>query len=264
MSGSAPLGREVAEFLYAVGLPVIEGYGLTETSPVLTTTPIGAGRIGTVGTALAHVELKIAADGEILARGPNVMVGYYHDPDATATVIRDGWFCTGDIGRIDADGYLSITGRKKEIIVTAGGKNVAPQPIEGLLKRDPLVAEAVLVGDRRRFVSVLLVPDFPNLEQRLAVDGLAPGTPADLVRREDVQRIFQPIVDQANSELASYQQVKRFALLPAEFSVATGELTPTLKVKRRVVEERWKETIEEIYAHAPEKAEIGRQKAEGA
>ena len=264
VSGSAPLGREVAEFLYAVGLPVIEGYGLTETSPVLTTTPIGAGRIGTVGTALAHVELKIAADGEILARGPNVMVGYYHDPDATAAVIRDGWFCTGDIGRIDADGYLSITDRKKEIIVTAGGKNVAPQPIEGLLKRDPLVAEAVLVGDRRRFVSVLLVPDFPTLQQRLAVDGLAPGTPADLVRREDVQRIFQPIVDQANSELASYQQVKRFALLPAEFSVATGELTPTLKVKRRVVEERWKETIEEIYAHAPEKAEVGRQKAEGA
>ena len=121
--------------------------------------------------------------------------------------------------------------------MTAGGKNVAPQPIEGLLKRDPLVAEAVLVGDRRRFVSVLLVPDFPTLEQRLAVDGLAPSAPADLVRREDVQRIFQPIVDQANSELASYQQVKRFALLPAEFSVATGELTPTLKVKRRVVEE---------------------------
>ena len=201
-----------------------------------------------MGTALPQVELRIAADGEILARGPNVMIGYYNNPEATAAVIRDGWFYTGDIGRIDADGYLSITDRKKELIVTAGGKNVAPQPIEGLLKRDPLVAEAVLVGDRRRFVSVLLVPDFPILEQRLAVDGLAPGPPAELVGREDVQRIFQPIVDQANSDLASYEQVKRFALLPAEFSVATGELTPTLKVKRRVVEDRWQDVIEGIYA----------------
>ena len=263
MSGSAPLSREVAEFLYAVGLPVVEGYGLTETAPGLTLTPLGAGRIGTVGTALPHVELKIADDGEILVRGPNVMVGYYNNPDATAAVIRDGWFYTGDIGRIDADGYLSITDRKKELIVTAGGKNVAPQPIEGLLKRDPLVAEAVLVGDRRRFVSVLLVPDFPTLEQRLAVDGLAPGTPAELVCREDVQQIFQPIVDQANSELASYEQVKRFALLPAEFSVATGELTPTLKVKRRLVEERWKDVIEEIYAANPKESGGRRQETGG-
>ena len=142
------------------------------------------------------------------------MVGYYHDPDATAAVIRDGWLYTGDIGRLDADGYLSITDRKKELIVTAGGKNVAPQPIEGLLKRDPLVAEAVLVGDRRPFVSVLLVPDFPTLAQRLAVDGLGPGDPAELVCRDEVQQIFQPIVDQANSELASYEQVKRFAAAP--------------------------------------------------
>ena len=248
VSGSAPLSREVAEFLYAVGLPVLEGYGLTETSPVLTVTPLGGGRIGSVGLALPHVELMIAADGEILARGPNVMVGYYRNPDATAAVIRDGWFYTGDIGRIDADGYVSITDRKKELIVTAGGKNVAPQLIEGLLKRDPLVAEAVLVGDRRPFVSVLLVPDFPTLEQRLAVDGLAPGDRGELVCRDEIRQIFQPIVDQANSQLASYEQVKRFALLPAEFSVATGELTPTLKVKRRVVEERWKDTIEGIYA----------------
>ena len=147
--------------------------------------------------------------------------------------------------------------------MTAGGKNVAPQPIEGLFKRDPLVAEAVLVGDRRRFVSVLLVPDFPTLEQRLAVDGLAPGTPAELVCREDVQQIFQPIVDQANSDLASYEQVKRFALLAAEFSVATGELTPTLKVKRRLVEERWKDVIEEIYAANPEESGGRRQETGG-
>ena len=251
VSGSAPLSREVAEFLYAVGLPVVEGYGLTETSPGLTLSPLGAARLGTVGKAFARVELKIAADGEILARGPNVMIGYYHNPDATAEVIRDGWFYTGDIGRIDADGYLSITDRKKELIVTAGGKNVAPQPIEALLKRDPLVAEAVLVGDRRRFVSALLVPDFPMLDLRLTADGLAAGNPTELVSREDVLRIFQSFVDQANSELASYEQVKRFTLLPAEFSIDTGELTPTLKVKRRVVEERWKDAIEETYAQSP-------------
>jgi long-chain acyl-CoA synthetase len=248
VSGSAPLGREVAEFLYAVGIPVIEGYGLTETAPVLAAMPLDAVRLGTVGKALARVELTIADDGEILARGPNVMSGYYNNPEATAAAIRDGWFHTGDIGRIDADGYLSITDRKKEIIVTAGGKNVAPQPIEALLKRDPIVAEAVLVGDRRRFVSVLLVPDFPMLEQRLAVEGSALDSPAELVTREEVRQIFQPLVDEANSTLASFEQVKRFALLPAEFSVTTGELTPTLKVKRRVVEERWRNVIEQIYA----------------
>ena len=260
VSGSAPLGREVAEFLFALGLPVVEGYGLTETAPGLTLTPLGAGRLGTVGQALPQVELKIAADGEILARGPNVMMGYYHNPEATAAVIRDGWFYTGDIGRIDADGYLSITDRKKELIVTAGGKNVAPQPIEALLKRDPLVAEAVLVGDRRRFVSALLVPDFPALDQRLVVDGLAPANPAELAGREDVQGLFQPIVDHANATLASYEQVKKFALLPTEFTVATGELTPTLKVKRRVVAERWKDAIEAIYGQSSAEADAGSQK----
>ena len=261
VSGSAPLGRDVAEFLYAVGLPVLEGYGLTETSPVLTATPFGAARLGTVGKALASVELRIADDGEILARGPNVMVGYYHNPEATAAVVQDGWFHTGDIGRIDADGYLSITDRKKELIVTAGGKNVAPQPIEALLKRDPVVAEAVLVGDRRRFISVLLVPDFPTLEQRLSVAGLGSGSPDDLVTREDVRGLFQPIVDRANSELASYAQVKRFALLPAEFSVATGELTPTLKVKRRVVEDRWKDVSDALYSEDPVMAGGGSRSA---
>ena len=261
VSGSAPLGRDVAEFLYAVGLPVLEGYGLTETSPVLTATPFGAARLGTVGKALASVELRIADDGEILARGPNVMVGYYHNPEATAAVVQDGWFHTGDIGRIDADGYLSITDRKKELIVTAGGKNVAPQPIEALLKRDPVVAEAVLVGDRRRFISVLLVPDFPTLEQRLSVAGLGSGSPDDLVTRADVRGLFQPIVDRANSELASYAQVKRFALLPAEFSVATDELTPTLKVKRRVVEDRWKDVIDALYSEDPGMAGGGARSA---
>ena len=246
-SGSAPLSREVAEFLYAVGLPVLEGYGLTETAPVLTVNPLGAARIGTVGPPLAQVKLRIADDGEVLARGPNVMMGYYEDPQATAECIREGWFHTGDIGRLDDDGYLSITDRKKEILVTAGGKNVAPQPVEALLKRDPLVAEAMLVGDRRPYVSALLAPDAATLEQRLAASGAASGSLDDLVGRDDVRALFQTVVDQANAELAGFEQVKRFALLPAQFSVDTGELTPTLKLKRRVVAERWRGAIDGLY-----------------
>ena len=250
VSGSAPLGRDVAEFLFAIGVPVLEGYGLTETSPVLSANPLEAPRLGSVGKVLRSVQLRIAADGEILARGPNVMVGYYDDPEATAATIRDGWFHTGDIGRLDADGYLSITDRKKELLVTAGGKNVAPQPIEALLKRDPIVAEAVLVGDRQRFVAALLIPDFDILEQRLSGRGADVSREA-LVSRADVRELFQPIVDRANTELASYEQVKSFALLPAEFSVDSGELTPTLKVKRRVVAERWTSVIEALYAAPP-------------
>ena len=249
-SGSAPLSREVAEFLYAVGLPVLEGYGLTETAPVLTVNPLGAARIGTVGPALPRVELRIADDGEVLARGPNIMMGYYQNPGATAECIREGWFHTGDIGRLDDDGYLTITDRKKEILVTAGGKNVAPQPIEALLKRDPVVAEAMLVGDRRPYVSAVLVPDAATLEQRLAASGIASGGLDDLVGREDVRALFQAIVDEANAELASFEQVKRFALLPTQFSIDTGELTPTLKLKRRVVMERWQDAIEGIYQDA--------------
>ena len=216
---------------------------------MLTVNPPGAARLGTVGPALARVQLRIADDGEVLARGPNVMVGYHDNPAATAECIREGWFHTGDIGRLDEDGYLSITDRKKEILVTAGGKNVAPQPIEALLKRDPIVAEAMLVGDRRPYVSAVLVPDAATLEQRLGAGAVSGGLD-DLVQREDVRALFQPIVDQANAELAGFQQVKRFALLPAQFSIDTGELTPTLKLKRRVVTERWHDVIEGIYRDA--------------
>ncbi len=250
VSGSAPLGRDVAEFLFAIGLPVLEGYGLTETSPALTANPLEAPRLGSVGRGLPSVQLQIADDGEILARGPNVMVGYYDNPEATAAAIRDGWFHTGDIGQLDADGYLSITDRKKELLVTAGGKNVAPQPIEALLKRDAIVAEAVLIGDRQRFVAALLIPDFALLEQRLS-GGSAGVSREALVGRDDVRELFQPIVDRANSELASFEQVKAFVLLPAEFTVEGGELTPTLKVRRRVVADRWQDVIEAIYAAPP-------------
>ena len=167
VSGSAPLPVHTAELFHGIGLTITEGYGLTETSPIVTANPIGAARLGTVGKAIPGVEVRIAGDGEILVRGPNVMLGYYHKPEDTAAVLKDGWFYTGDIGTLDAEGYLRITDRKKDLLVTSGGKKVAPQPIEAILKRSPLVAEAVLLGDRRRFIAALIVPDFTALERRL-------------------------------------------------------------------------------------------------
>ena len=249
VSGGAPLSVTVAEFLFAVGIPALEGYGLTETAPVLTVNPEGRPRLGTVGKALPRVELRIADDGEILARGPNLMRGYYQKPEATAEAIQDGWFHTGDIGHLDDDGYLIITDRKKELLVTAGGKNIAPQPIEQRLKQDPLVAEAVLIGDRRRFVSVLIVPDFAEAAARASVS--TDTDPETLVERPDVRALFELVVERVNAALPRYEQIKKFALLSKEFSIASGELTPTLKIRRRAVAERCHEVIEGLYAAAP-------------
>jgi len=248
VSGSAPLPVAIAEFFQGIGIPIIEGYGLTETSPILTVNPPDAPRAGTVGRAIPGVELRLAADGEILARGPNIMSGYYHKPEATAEALQDGWFHTGDIGAIDEDGYLRITDRKKDLLVTSGGKKIAPQPIEAVMKGNPLVAEAVLLGDRRRFAAALIVPSFPVLERRLKDLGRPPAPRAELVTRPDVIALYQEIVDALNRELSQFERIKKVALLDAEFSIASGELTPTMKVKRKVVEERWKEKIEEIYS----------------
>jgi long-chain acyl-CoA synthetase len=247
VSGSAPLAAEIAEFFQAVGVPIIEGYGLTETGPVLTVNPPEAPRVGTVGRTIPGVELRIASDGEILARGPNVMSGYYNKPDATADVLRDGWFHTGDIGVIDAEGYLSITDRKKDVLVTSGGKKIAPQPIEAVLKRSPLVAEAVVLGDRRKYAAALIVPEFAALERRLQDLGRPPALRAELVTRPDVVALYQEIVDALNHELSQFERIKRIALLPSEFSIESGELTPTLKVRRKVIEDRWREQIESLY-----------------
>ena len=247
VSGSAPLSMEVLEFFAGIGLPITEGYGLTETSPVVSANPLDAPRLGTVGKAIDGVEVKIAEDGEILVRGPNVMQGYHNLPEETAAVLRDGWFHTGDIGALDADGYLTITDRKKDLLVTSGGKKIAPQPIEETLKRSPLVAEAFLLGDRRRFASALIIPDFAALERRLKELGRPPADRDALVTRDDVVALYAEIVDGLNRNLAQFETIKKFRLLPREFTMAAGELTPTLKVKRKAVEQNWTAEIEAIY-----------------
>ena len=175
------------------------------------------------------------------------MSGYYNKPDATAEALKDGWFHTGDIGTIDEEGYLRITDRKKDLLVTSGGKKIAPQPIEAVIKRNPLVAEAVLLGDRRNFAAALIVPSFPALERRLKDLGRPPGSRAELVTRADVLALYQEIVDALNRDLSQFERIKKIALLPTEFSIESGELTPTLKVKRKVVEERWRDQIEALY-----------------
>ena len=244
VSGSAPLNPTVARFFYGLGLPILEGYGLTETSPVLCVMPLGQVRFGTVGPPIPGVELRIADDGEILARGPNVMRGYYNRPEETARVLVDGWFHTGDIGSLDERGYLRITDRKKEVIVTSGGKKIAPQPIEQRLRAHPLVSEAVVVGERRHFASVLLIPEAAALSAAL---GLKPEDALARLDDADVRSRFQEIVDAINRDLSQFERLKKFELIGDEWTVANGTLTPTMKVKRRVVEERYAAVIERMY-----------------
>jgi len=247
VSGGAPLAREIAEFFYAAGLPVLEGYGLTETSPVLTVNVFGAFRFGSVGKPLPGVEIHIAEDGEILARGDNVMQGYFRKPVETAEAIVDGWFHTGDIGHLDADGYLVITDRKKDLIATAGGKKVAPQPIELRLKQDPLVAEAVLVGNRRPFIALLIVPNFERLAAWASAGGHAATGHAELAALPAARELYQRVVDSINAELAPFERIKSFELLDRELTIADGDLTPTLKVKRKIVEEHFRARIDAMY-----------------
>jgi len=251
VSGGAPLGRELAEFFGAVGLLVLEGYGLTETSPVIAVNLPQAMRPGTVGKAVPGVEVKIAPDGEILTRGPHVMKGYYNQPQATAEVIEpDGWFHTGDVGVLDADGYLTITDRKKDILVTSAGKNIAPQPIENRLKTNPFVAEVVMVGNKRHFPAALVVPSFERLEKWAAEKGVSFGSRDELVKRPEVLAHYESLVDQLTDDLAKFERIKKIKLLSKEFSIEAGELTPTMKVKRRVIEVKYKELIDNIYEGA--------------
>ncbi len=245
--GGAPLSRDIAEFFYALGLRIMPGYGLTETSPVLTGSAPGKVRFGTAGKAIPRVELRIAEDGEILARGPNVMMGYYKNEADTREVLKDGWLHTGDIGRFDEDGFLIITDRKKDIIVTSGGKNVAPQPIESLIQASPLIASAVVVGNSRKFVSALIVPDFEKLEAYAKAHGIAFKDRAELSRRPEVAAFLLDEVNRMTPALASYERIKRIAVLDREFDLDMGEVTPTLKVRRNIVERKYADIIESIY-----------------
>jgi long-chain acyl-CoA synthetase len=248
ISGGAPLSASIAEFFCAAGLPILEGYWLTETSPVLCLNPRHGHKLGRVGPALDNVELRIADNGEILARGPCVMRGYYNNPTATAAALADGWFHTGDIGELDADGYLRITDRLKDLIVTAGGKKVAPQPIEARLKAFQYLAETLLVGDHRKYVSALVVPNFANLEAFARTHGLRFASRHELVVAPRILQVFTAFFQEVNQELAPFERIKRFRVLDREFAAAAGELTPSMKVKRAVVTKTFAALIEELYA----------------
>ncbi|MFQ5350316.1 MAG: AMP-dependent synthetase/ligase, partial [Thermoanaerobaculia bacterium] len=251
MSGGAPLAPEIARFFWGAGIEVFEGYGLSETSPVLTVNRPGRTKLGTVGTALTGVELEIAEGGEILARGPNIMRGYHNLPEATAEAIdEEGWFHTGDIGEIDDDGFLKITDRKKEIIVNAYGKNVAPAPIENELKASRFIGQAVVVGDRRKMLAALLVPDFETLANWAKRQGLASEDVGELLAAPQVRELFGDEIEAVNGELARYEQIHVWELLPDEFTIETGELTPTQKIKRRVINQKYGEVIESLYQRA--------------
>ena len=236
ISGAAPIAPDVLEFFTSLDLPIREIYGQSEDSGPTSFNLVGRTRIGTVGPGLPGVEVKIADDGEILVRGPNVFLGYYKEPEATAEALRDGWLCSGDLGAFDRDGFLTITGRKKEIIITAGGKNIAPKNIEAALKQSPLIGEAVVIGDRRKFLTVLITLDEPasKLEQR------------------ELHTQLQAQIDQVNASLARVEQIKKFAVLPRPFGIETGELTPTLKIKRKVVAQKYAVEIEAMYTEASE------------
>jgi long-chain acyl-CoA synthetase len=252
-AGGAPLAPELAEFFWSVGIAIHQGYGLTETSPVVTANTPTANKIGTVGRPIPNVQVKIADDGEILVKGPNVMQGYYRKPEATREVFTsDGWFRTGDIGRLDEDGYLVITDRKKELLKTAAGKFIAPAPIENTLKTSPYIANAIVVGDTQKFVSVLIVPNFANIESAARKAGHDFATPTQMTGDPWVRDLLAHEIERLTASLAQYEKPKRFALLEQDFTYAGGELTYTMKMKRRVIEQRYQDVIARLYADVEE------------
>lgn len=257
ISGGAPLGRELAEWFSWIGIRIHEGYGLTETSPVIAVNTPHAHKLGSVGKPLGNVEVKIAEDGEILVRGPSVFKGYWKRPDETANAFVDGWFKTGDIGNLDADGFLSVTDRKKDLIKTSGGKFIAPQPIENSLKHNALVAEAIIVGDKRKFPAVVISPYFSLLEDWARNNEVAFQSRADLVANAKVQALYEGIVEDVNRNLARFEKLKKVILVPDEFTPADGTLTHTMKVRRRAVEDRYRKLIEDVYAHAEAAPVVG-------
>lgn len=255
LSGGAALPEDLAYIYIGAGIPIIQGYGLTETSPVITTSELDNLRVGTVGKAIPNVEIRIATDGEIETRGPNVMRGYYNRPEETQAVFTtDGWFKTGDIGMLDSDGFLRITDRKKELFKTSGGKYISPQPIEQAIKGSRFVSQVVLIGDGRKFPAALIVPAWEQIDSYTRLKGIGPMTRAELCRNPRIIDLFERQIKRVTPELARYEKVKAIALLENEFTIEGGELTPTLKVKRRVINEKYREVIDELYQKAEEKS----------
>jgi len=250
VSGGAPLGREIATWYADIGIRVHEGYGLTETSPVIAVNNPVNHRLGSVGKPVSNVEIRIAPDGELLVRGPSVFQGYWRMPEETANAFEDGWFKTGDVASLDEDGYLSITDRKKDLIKTSGGKFIAPQPIENSLKTNLMVGEAALLGDKRKFPAVLIVPNFAELEEWAKHHGVKFSSRKELVKSPHVQSLYEGIVEELNRNLAQYEKLKKVLVIPAELSIADGTLTPSMKLRRRHLEERYRKEIDALYAQA--------------
>ena len=250
ISGGAALPEELGFIYIGAGLPIVQGYGLTETSPVITAGVVEDNRVGTVGKPIRNVEVRIAADGEIETRGPNVMRGYYNKPAETQAVLtEDGWFKTGDIGTIDEDGFLRITDRKKELFKTSGGKYIAPQPIEQMIKGSRFVGQVVLIGNGRKFPAALIVPDWESIESYAQLKSIK-GNHSELCRNPRVIDLFERQIAGLTPDLANYERVKKIALIPDELTIAGGELTPTMKVKRRVIDEKYREVIDSLYKDA--------------
>lgn len=247
ISGGAPLDKNINEFLWIIGIPICEGYGLTETSPAVTLNSIRAVRFGSVGQLLDKTEAKLADDSELLLKGPQVMQGYYRDEEATREVFEDEWLKTGDIGRIDDDGFIYIVDRKKEIIVTAGGKNIAPQPIENELKIDKYISQAFVYGDRRPYLVALVTPNLERLIEYAHQENLNYFDMEDLVANEKVRALFAERIEAVNQNLPRYETIKKFNIVARDFSIEGGELTPTLKLKRKVIYEKYKDKIDTLY-----------------
>ena len=246
--GGAPLGLDTAHWFASMGIRILEGYGLTETSPVIAINTPEANRMGSVGRPLPNVECRIAADGELLVRGPSIFQGYWKNRGDDEAIDSEGWFHTGDIGHIDEDGFLFITDRKKELLKTSGGKLIAPQPIENKLKASVLVANCALVGDRHKFASALIAPNFAALEPWARERGIAVADRGQLVRNDQVRAEYQALIDRVNATLANFETIKRFRLVPDEWSLDGGELTPSLKLRRRVIAQKYAHEIAEFYA----------------
>ena len=248
VSGGAALSRELGEFFEALGIMIIEGYGMTECSPVISANRIDDYEFGSVGKPLNNVQVKIDDDGEIVTRGPHVMVGYYKNEESTTEAIdKDGWLHTGDIGHFDPDGFLVITDRKKHLFVNSGGKNIAPQPIENLLQQSKFVDQIVLIGNKRRFNAALIVPDFDSLKEYAKGHHIIFSGERELIVDEKINDAVREDINNLQRDLAKYEQVRRFKLIAEPFTIESGELTPTLKVKRKVVEQKYSDLIESMY-----------------